>query len=137
MYSSEELTPSDILLKEIEESYSIVREWTLEERKLYVNYKTESYFQEHEEFPNSKVLNKLSDLILYDYLEGDTRQNKNTLEEYSILSQSQYDRKVKGKTQARRVAYVEAPTPDFSIVRGETTYKLNIDFMDDIDREID
>lgn len=129
----------DLLLDGINEVYNDVKHYTLEERKQYVTEVTDYFLEEEGEMPPSKVLNRLGDLILYDYLEGDSRSNKAQAEEYSILTEAQYLRRTIGQNQSRQthgITYVESPTDDFSTYNLEPDY-INLEFLENIEKDLD
>jgi hypothetical protein len=63
------------------------------ERMRVINDLIEEYIADTGERPDARSLDKLSSLILYEELKGDTRPNKATAEERPILTSSQVKRR--------------------------------------------
>jgi hypothetical protein len=62
-------------------------------RMQMINDLIEEYVEDTGKRPDNKQLTELTNAILYEDLEGDTRPNKSTLEESPILTDNQYDRR--------------------------------------------
>lgn len=132
-------TAGELLLEGINEEYKTVREYSLEERCRYAEGLVDAYLELEGESPPSTVLNRLGDLILHDYVEGDTRSNKAQVVEYPILSEGQYLRRTRGKNQPRSTtgySYVESPTDDFSKLNISKEH-IELGFLEDIDITLD
>lgn len=129
----------DTLLDAINEEYNEVKAYSLDYRKDYVNRITDDYLESQDKIPPVKVLNRLSDLLLHDYVEGDSRSNKTQAVEYSILSEAQYLRRTVGQNQSRQkhgVTYVESPIDDITTL-GQDRALINLDFLEDIAKDLD
>lgn len=61
---------------------------------------TERYFAEHGEFPSHSVLERLGTLLMYD-VSTNSKSNKTRTEEYPVLSENQYRRRVEGRHKRR------------------------------------
>lgn len=81
--------------------------FSIEDRKLAVGFLTERYYEDTGKTPNSYQLDRLATHLLYECLEGDSRRDKITLEEYPILTTTQEKR--------RRQSRGETPV-DFNVV---------------------
>lgn len=94
-----------------------------DKREYKVTTILEEYFDEHGRYPDPKCINKLTNIILYDNLEGDTRSNKMQAEEYPVLSEAQYLRRTRGDNQKvggkRGNAYVEMPLEDTYVLETD------------------
>lgn len=105
----------------LEEKYDSWKLIEFELRAFLVENIIEDYIERNGRRPPNKALNILTDLYLFDHLEGDARKDKKK-EEYSILSQSQYDRRVKGKSQNRNsygVVFKEVGFDDISVLSSD------------------
>lgn len=110
----------DKTMQHIEENYNDLKELPYEYRHYFVEGLIDSIYNAGKD-PSKAILSRLSDLLLHDYVEGDTRSNKMRVEEYPIMSDAQYNRRVKGDNQAKGskpYAYVEAILDDITILDG-------------------
>lgn len=81
-----------------------------EERNQAIETLTDVYIDQTGERPGEDALYELTDIVLYNYLEGDTRRTKMQVEEYPILTEGQYEFRTQAKTRERNaqgVAYRE------------------------------
>lgn len=75
-------------------------------RIAFIKALTDKYIEETGERPSEVALNRLADALLYDYLEGDTRKNKMSVEEFPIMSDSQYADRTRGdRSGGRHLGY--------------------------------
>ena len=74
----------------------------LEDRKLAIEFLTERYISDTGKRPVCAELERLATHMLYESLEGDTRRDKMTLEEYPIITPAQVKRRKinRGETSA-------------------------------------
>lgn len=88
-------------------------------RREYVDRITTMYVNQTEERPSQDVLFKLTNIFLYDYMEGDTHADKVTRTEYPIMTATQLLSRRTGRNRQRNSAGVvnkEVPLEDaFSI----------------------
>lgn len=119
------MSESDTILNYINECYSVLKETPYQVREKFVNELIQELIDESYDVLNKhEVLSRLGDLLLYDYVEGDTRPNKMQLEEYPIMSMTQYESRTRGKRQklkSRSQAFVEAPLEDASFLESSGT----------------
>lgn len=95
------------LLEMVEEMRRPLTEIPIEQRKEIVEMLTDAYVEQTGERPDSAALYALGDILLYDYMEGDRRQNKTQLEEYPILTDNQYEARTKGKRPGNQRGIIE------------------------------
>lgn len=101
MYVNENGSYNEELIELLEDKYDEWKKITFEERAQLVNNIIDEYVYKIGDRPPNNVLNKLTDLYLYDHLEGDTRSNKRKVDDYPILSDLQYERITRGHTKVR------------------------------------
>lgn len=85
----------------VDEARDMYIERSLDERFTFITDLTDAYIEQIGERPDRDELYKLSSIYLYDYLEGDTRQNKKSIEEYPILTLVQLHRRTTGHRSVR------------------------------------
>lgn len=95
------------LLEIIEEIKRPLTGIPIEQRKEVVEMLTDTYIEQTGERPDSAALYTLGGVLLYDYMEGDTRKTKMQDEEYPIMTDRQYDARTKGKRSGGRNGFVE------------------------------
>lgn len=125
----------DKLLDYVNKVYDSMKVKSVDERNKFSEDLINKTVDETGDVPSLEVLIRLGDLMLYDYVEGDTRSNKMQEEDYPIMSEQQYLRRVRGDNQPlrnRSQAYVEAPLEDASYLEslGE---EINLFILDSLD----
>lgn len=125
----------DNYLDYVNDMYAEMKHEPVEDRKKFAEDIINESLKVTGEIPSPSVLSRLGDLILYDYVEGDTRSNKMRVEEYPIMSDAQYRRRTKGDGQdlyTRDYSYVEAPIEDASIM-ASSDEELDLSILDTLD----
>lgn len=80
----------------IDDYYMEWHNYPIEARISLIDALIDRYITHTGERPDGKILYRLGNVLLYDYLEGDSRKDKMQREEYPILTKAQYKRRVMG-----------------------------------------
>lgn len=106
MFDDDYKTQLDELIKD---NTANLRSKPLDTRIKAIETLIDAYIEQTEYVPSSTALYNLSSIILYDYMEGDTRPDKITLEEYPIMTQRQYDFRTRAKRSGGEKGRMEIP----------------------------